>query len=615
MFNGTVFENIANGLAGTPLAHADDEQKRKLVEEACRAAFASEFIEKMPHGYDTQIGERGAMLSGGQKQRLAIARSVISNPRVLLLDEATSALDPNAEKIVQKALNSVAVGRTMVVIAHRLSTIRDANNIVVLSSGAVIEQGTHGELIARGGAYSKLVLAQDLGQDEEHELQEKGTDTDDGAVDAEKMISRVLSSGVHDGQDPEKQTSGNDYSLLKSLWILGHEQAALWPTFLIIWISCVVAGATYPALAVLFSRVMEAFELTGAAQVERGDYYALMFFLVALGNLVAYGFLGFYSNNLSRHVVKSYRLEIFNNLIRQDMSFFDKPGNTTGALTTHLSEQPQNLRELLSFNITVVLIVIINLISSCILAIVIGWKLGLVLVFGALPPLVFSGYLRIRLEFKLDGDTSRRFADSTAIASEAVMAIRTVASLALERQIIDRYEGSLQHIARTSLKGLFWTMFWYSLSQSISFLAMALGFWYGGRLMSYGEYTGPQFYVVFIAVVFSGEAAAMFFTYSTSFSKARHATNFIFKLRASVPAENKDDKPPRPENQTDSGASIDCQSLEFAYPQRPRAKVLSGVSPQVKPSFFPFSSLGPTDKVSLDWFRSVCRFCWRLRMR
>ncbi len=159
------------------------------------------------------------------------------------------------------------------------------------------------------------------------------------------------------------------------------------------------------------------------------------------------------------------------------MSFFDKPGNTTGALVTHLSQEPQSLHELISFNIAIIIIVVINLLSSCVLAIIIGWKLGLVLVLGALPPLVFSGYLRIRLEFKLDEATSSRFADSTAIATEAVMAIRTVASLALERQIIARYEESLRGIAKTSLRSLVWTMFWYSLSQSIQFLAMALGFW------------------------------------------------------------------------------------------------------------------------------------------
>jgi len=159
------------------------------------------------------------------------------------------------------------------------------------------------------------------------------------------------------------------------------------------------------------------------------------------------------------------------------MEFFDKQENTTGALISHLEKEPSSLQELLSGNIALILIVVVNLVSSCTLALIYGWKLGLALVFGALPPLVFSGYLRIRLELKLDNDTSGRFADSTNIASEAVLAIRTVASLAMEREVIARYEGCLKAIARRSVRSLGWTMFWYSLSQSISFLCMSVGFW------------------------------------------------------------------------------------------------------------------------------------------
>ncbi|KAK3331292.1 P-loop containing nucleoside triphosphate hydrolase protein [Apodospora peruviana] len=604
MFNGTVFENVAYGLAGTPMTGLRMDEKQRLVKDACRSAFAHEFIEKLPNGYDSEIGERGAMISGGQKQRLAIARSIISNPRVLLFDEATSALDPNAERIVQEALNNVAVGRTMIVIAHRLSTIRDADNIVVMSGGQIVEQGTHNELVANGGAYWRLVQAQDLGRQDHHD--EHTENESDGKPEL-SALDRTQSTKIEVEQDQPcslPEAAAENCNLVRSLGIIMREQKCLAVPFSVVAICCVAGGATYPALAILLSRVLNTFALTGSAMVERGDFWALMFFVVALGNLVAYAALGWFSNVIAQRIIKHYRLEIFNNILRQKMAFFDQEGNTTGALVSHLSKEPESLQELLSFNVGVILIVIINLLSSCILALVAGWKLGLVLVFGALPPLVFSGYLRIRLEFKLDGDTSARFADSTSIASEAVRAIRTVSSLALEDEIIERYEASLQSIAKESIKTLGWTMFWYSLSQSISFLSMSIGFWYGGRLISYGEYTSEQFYTVFVAVIFSGEAAALFFTYSTSLSKAQHAVNYIFNLRASVPPENRDDQPPRDEKvASESGISIDCQDLEFSYPQRPATKVLKGISAAIQPgqfvAFVGASGCGKTTMISL----------------
>lgn len=192
-------------------------------------------------GYDTEIGQRGAMLSGGQKQRLAIARSVISNPRVLLLDEATSALDPSAERIVQKALNNVAVGRTMVVIAHRLSTIRDADNIVVLSTGKVVEQGTHNELIEQGGVYSRLVRAQDLGQDKD----ESGP-ADKSAETERLALSKTMSTrevpGDTAGIAAETPMNTTNYSLLKCLWIIAKDQRGLWVVSIFFIASCIAGG-------------------------------------------------------------------------------------------------------------------------------------------------------------------------------------------------------------------------------------------------------------------------------------------------------------------------------------------------------------------------------------
>uniref|UniRef100_A0A671W307 ATP-binding cassette, sub-family B (MDR/TAP), member 9 n=1 Tax=Sparus aurata TaxID=8175 RepID=A0A671W307_SPAAU len=154
LFARTVKENITYGLTDIPVED---------VTQAATKANAHDFITALPKGYQTSVGEKGAQLSGGQKQRVAIARALIRNPRVLILDEATSALDAESEHIVQEALNNIMQEHTVLVIAHRLSTVEKADNIIVIDKGHVAEQGSHGQLMASGGLYCKLVQRQVLG--------------------------------------------------------------------------------------------------------------------------------------------------------------------------------------------------------------------------------------------------------------------------------------------------------------------------------------------------------------------------------------------------------------------------------------------------------------------
>ncbi|HET6762275.1 MAG TPA: ATP-binding cassette domain-containing protein, partial [Longimicrobiaceae bacterium] len=161
LFHDTVRANIAYGMEGATQAQ---------VEAAAAAANAHGFIAEMPAGYDTVLGEKGVRLSGGQRQRIAIARALLRNPPILILDEATSALDNESERLVQQAIDQLVNDRTVIVIAHRLSTVRRADQIVVMEGGAVVQRGTHDELLAAGGLYRRL-----------YEMQFAAPDTDAAA--------------------------------------------------------------------------------------------------------------------------------------------------------------------------------------------------------------------------------------------------------------------------------------------------------------------------------------------------------------------------------------------------------------------------------------------------
>jgi ATP-binding cassette subfamily B (MDR/TAP) protein 1 len=171
------------------------------------------------------------------------------------------------------------------------------------------------------------------------------------------------------------------------------------------------------------------------------------------------------------------REQILGCLLKQDLRFFDRPENTVGALNGRLDSYPMALLELMGFTVALVVVCALNVFASSIMSIVVSWKLGLVGVFAGLPPMLISGYARVRLEAKLDNDTNKRFSASSAIASETIMGIRTVSSLAIERRVLDKYTNELDTAIIQCTPKLFHVMIWFALTQAIEYFILALGFW------------------------------------------------------------------------------------------------------------------------------------------
>jgi ATP-binding cassette, subfamily B (MDR/TAP), member 1 len=243
LFATTIAENIRYGFP---------ESTQEDIEKAAEIANCHTFITKLPLGYNTLVGERGAQLSGGQKQRIAIARALVRNPKILLLDEATSALDLHSEKIVQNALDKACAGRSTLVISHRLSTITNADKIVLMNKGQVAEQGTHSELMELKGMYYEQVISSGSAREKGTETPSKKTreDTKEPIVAAEEdSDTESMEIKKENLEDLEKEDV-EQYEV--SFWRILKLNAPEWPFILLGALAAIITGASFPSFAILF---------------------------------------------------------------------------------------------------------------------------------------------------------------------------------------------------------------------------------------------------------------------------------------------------------------------------------------------------------------------------
>ncbi|KAH8078415.1 P-loop containing nucleoside triphosphate hydrolase protein [Cristinia sonorae] len=610
LFAASIKDNVAHGLIGSPHENISDEEKLRLVKEACIKANADGFISKLPMGYDTLVGERGFLLSGGQKQRVAIARAIVSDPRILLLDEATSALDTQSEGVVQDALDKAAAGRTTITIAHRLSTIKHADCIHVMGDGSILESGTHAELLSRPDSlYARLVRAQELRDMADVDASSAGTVSSaplnrdsqySDALDMEKQVAEEIPLGRRntglslasaqlaekEAKEMDERFKSKEYSLTYLFRRMAKINSSSRNQYILSLIAACMTGSIWPAFGIVYGK-----GITGLGDLDPhqrrflGDRNALWLFIIALIAFATIAIQNFLFGASAAELNTKLRSLSFRAILRQDIEFFDKEENSTGQLTSNLSENPQKVNGLAGVTLGAIVQALSTIITGAIIGLIFAWRLGLVGIACA-PVLASAGYIRLRVVILKDQQNKKAHEHSAQIACEAAAAIRTVASLTREEDCCKMYSATLEEPLRNSNHTARWSNTIYALSQSMSFWVISLVFWYGSRLVSEQKVTTFHFFVALMSTTFGAMQAGNVFRFVPDMSSAKGAASDILTLLDSVPLIDSESRGGVvPESSTIQGR-IRFQDVHFRYPTRPGVPVLRGLNLTVEPGTY-----------------------------
>lgn len=605
LFSASIKQNILHGLVNRGPQNLDDEKTMELVIDAARQANAHEFISQLPKGYETQVGERALLLSGGQKQRIAIARAIIGQPKVLLLDEATSALDTQSESIVQDALNKASQGRTTITVAHRLSTIKDADNIVVMGKGEILEQGSHNDLLNRpDGAYASLVEAQKISAAEHDDklYDDETTDDETGPdqvkpempegldrTESKKSIASLVLGRKAENEAGKKHKRLSTLQCLYRLMRINKDY--IYTMYLPAFLCSVASGAVYPAFSIIMGKALQDYSLCASTtggecpEPQRGimrtdsDHNALYMFIISLlaaAAIVAQTGLLMLAASILLEKLRRMLLKAY---LRADCEFFDQDGVSSGSLTNTLADGPQKINGLVGVTLGTIIQSISTLVVGFIIALSYGWKLSLVCI--ACSPLTLSaGFIRLKLVVLKDAKIKTAHEGSAQRACEAAAAIRTVQSLTREKDCLDIYKRELIEPGKITHKAAFISNLLFAVSQALSFGVIALAFWYGSGLLLEGEYDSGTFFTIITAVIFGSIQAGNVFNFVPDISNFTNAANDTIATL---------DSRPEIDSESDEGTrvskvkgDIKFSDVHFRYPTRPTVKVLRGLNLEIK---------------------------------
>ena len=445
LFNRTIRENIIFGREKYLKETGQDIEQ--LINNACNESYISEFIDNLPEGLDYKVGIKGAKLSGGQKQRIAIARAILIKPKILIFDEATSALDNKSEKIVQKALDNISkLNITTIIIAHRLSTIKNSDIIFALKNGNIFEQGTHEELLSKGGYYANLIRSQ-LAK-EELEIHDK---SDEYFAKMTSIKTRFTNEEVHfENRDKEIAKSPDDISA--GFCNILRDSFNFKCDMIVGCLSAVLLGVAHVFDS--FIKGTGSNSINSKYQTVRYDdglKYAIIYLIIDFieGILNYCTFYGLY--NIGINLAKYYRNKMMKKYLSFHMSYYDLERNSPGSILTFMSIntvlQKEFIKNAVGYGIITISLIITSLIFGCCKE----YRLTLLIILF-LPFVAFISILRKFIMQSQNKKSIESSAEGGAILSECLTNTKTIFTYNFQPKAINMYLEAIDYITQNQIR-------------------------------------------------------------------------------------------------------------------------------------------------------------------